>query len=162
MQQTAIFAAGCFWGVEDIFRKTPGVIDVEVGYTGGHVANPSYQMVCSDNTGHAEAVKVVFDDQKISYEQLLYVFWENHDPTTKNRQGPDSGSQYRSAIFYLNEEQQNMAEKVKKQLEQTKTFKAPIVTEIVPATEFYRAEEYHQRYFEKNDLSRQCHIRKKD
>jgi len=147
---TAIFAAGCFWGVEAKFRQIEGVMDAEVGYTGGHTKNPTYREVCSGNTGHAEAVRVQFDPETVTYEELVRFFWTMHDPTTRNRQGPDVGSQYRSAIFTLSDEQRNVAERVKKELEQAGAFQRPITTEISPAGEFTRAEEYHQRYFEKN------------
>jgi peptide-methionine (S)-S-oxide reductase len=150
--QTAIFAAGCFWGVESTFRKLDGVVDTEVGYTGGQRPNPSYEQVCSGATGHAEAVKVTYDPSKIDYEKLVEVFFEAHDPTTKNRQGPDVGSQYRSAIFYLDEDQHEKAEQVKERYENSNRFGRSIVTEISPASEFYRAEEYHQQYFEKKGV----------
>jgi len=143
----AIFAAGCFWGVEEKFRKIEGVLATEVGYTGGHTINPDYRAVCSGDTGHAEAVRIKFDPAKISYETLLRVFWESHDPTTLNRQGPDIGTQYRSAVFFLNEAQRTLAVKVRD--ETALRHLKPIVTEIVPAGPFYRAEEYHQRYLEK-------------
>jgi peptide-methionine (S)-S-oxide reductase len=155
--QKATFAAGCFWGVEAAFRKVPGVISTVVGYTGGHKENPTYRQVCSGKTGHAEAVQVRYDPTKVSYEQLLEVFWGIHDPTTLNRQGPDVGSQYRSAIFYHNNRQRSAAEVSKKRLEQTGKFNKPIVTEIMPAGNFYRAEEYHQRYFEKHGGAA-CHL----
>lgn len=147
--QQALFAAGCFWGVEAAFRKVFGVINVTVGYSGGHVPNPSYQQVCYQGTGHAESVLVEFDESQISYEELLQFFWQLHDPTQKNRQGPDIGSQYRSAVFYFNEEQKQQAEALRAQLEALGKFIKSIVTEITPASEFYPAEEYHQRYFEK-------------
>jgi peptide-methionine (S)-S-oxide reductase len=155
--QKATFAAGCFWGVEAAFRKVPGVVSTVVGYTGGHKENPTYRQVCSGRTGHAEAVQVRYDPTKVSYEQLLEVFWRIHNPTTLNRQGPDVGSQYRSAIFYHNDRQQSAAEASKKRLEQSGKFNQPIVTEIVPAGKFYRAEEYHQRYFEKHGGAA-CHL----
>ncbi len=154
----ATFAAGCFWGVESLFRQVKGVTNATVGYTGGHTKNPTYEQVCGHGTGHAEAVLLEFDPSKVSYEQLLEVFWNNHNPTTPNQQGPDHGSQYRSAIFYHTPAQQAAAEAMKQRLEAGHKFHAPIVTEIVPAAEFYRAEEYHQRYFEKNGGG-QCHIR---
>jgi peptide methionine sulfoxide reductase msrA/msrB len=147
--ETAIFSAGCFWGVEYKFRQVKGVLSTEVGYTGGHVQNPSYKQVCTDKTGHAEAVKVTFDPTLVSYEELLKVFFRIHDPTQLNRQGPDVGTQYRSAIFYLNEAQKEAAEKTLQQLEKSGRLSKNIVTEIVPASEFYRAEEYHQQYYEK-------------
>jgi len=148
--QKAIFAAGCFWGVEANFRKVEGVISTRVGYTGGHFSNPTYKQVCSHKTGHAEAVEITFDPSKVSYNQLLDVFWSIHDPTTLNRQGPDVGSQYRSAIFYLNDDQKKKAESSKANLEVSNRFKRPIVTLIVPASDFWQAEEYHQQYVEKN------------
>ncbi len=147
--EKATFAAGCFWGVEATFRKTPGVVDTAVGYTGGKVDNPTYKQVCSGRTAHAEAVEVIFDPEKTSYEKLLEVFWSCHDPTTPNRQGPDIGHQYRSAIFYHSEEQKNAAEVSKEQLDRSGKLRRPVVTEIVPAATFWRAEEYHQRYLEK-------------
>lgn len=152
--ETAVFAAGCFWGVEAAFRQVPGVIEAISGYTGGSVANPSYRDVCSGTTGHAEAVLVTYDAATVSYEQLLDVFWRLHDPTTLNRQGPDVGTQYRSAIFVQNEEQRRLA-KSSLNREQQK-YGVPIVTHIVDAAPFYRAEDYHQRYFEKHGVA--CHI----
>jgi peptide-methionine (S)-S-oxide reductase len=153
----ATFAAGCFWGVEATFRKLKGVKETAVGYEGGTLPNPTYEDVCTDRTGHAETVDVTFDPSEISYEDLLKVFWENHDPTTLNRQGPDHGSQYRSVIFYHSPEQKAIAEKSKEALEQSHTYKRPIVTEIVPASTFWRAEDYHQQYLEKRGLST-CHV----
>ena len=153
----ATFAAGCFWGVEAAFRQVKGVLSTTVGYTGGHVKNPTYEDVCSDGTGHAEAVEVEYDPSQVSYEALLQVFWENHDPTTSNRQGPDIGTQYRSAIFYHTPEQKAAAIASKEKLQASGKLKRPIVTEIVPASEFYRAEEYHQKYLEKRGLSH-CRI----
>ncbi len=153
----ATFAAGCFWGVEDTFRQVKGVTNATVGYTGGHTVNPTYQEVCTDKTGHAEAVEVEFDPKQVSYHQLLAVFFESHDPTQLNRQGPDYGTQYRSAIFFHDAEQEAAARQAKEALEKSGLFKRPILTQIVPATEFYRAEEYHQRYFEKNGI-RSCHL----
>src|SRR5580693_1111427 len=149
--EKATFGAGCFWGVEETFRAVPGVTGTSVGYMGGSLKNPSYQDVCTDRTGHAEVVQVEFDPTVISYHDLLNVFWENHDPTTKNRQGPDVGTQYRSAIFFHSPEQE--AEAKRSRDEAQKNFKRPIVTEIVPATNFWRAEEYHQQYLEKRGLS---------
>ncbi len=157
MSEKATFAAGCFWGVEEAFRKIPGVLDAEVGYIGGHTQNPTYKRVCTGGTGYAEAVQITYDPKQVSYEKLLSVFWNIHDPTTSNRQGPDVGSQYRSVIFYHTAAQKDMAEKSKESLDQSKKFRDPIVTEIVVASEFYRAEEYHQRYFEKNK-SHSCPI----
>lgn len=153
----ATFAAGCFWGVEDVFMHTPGVASTRVGYTGGHTKHPSYQDVCSDTTGHAEAVEVDYDPNKIGYEQLLQVFWENHDPTTLNRQGPDFGSQYRSAIFTHDAEQQQVAVASKEALDKSGRLSRPVVTEIVPAGEFWEAEDYHQKYFAKRGITH-CHI----
>ncbi|HBG50107.1 MAG TPA: peptide-methionine (S)-S-oxide reductase [Cyanobacteria bacterium UBA9971] len=147
------FAAGCFWGVEAKFRKLDGVVSTEVGYTGGHMKNPTYEDVCSDLTGHAEAIEVTFDPEKISYRQLLKVFWSIHNPTTPNRQGFDVGSQYRSAIFFHNEEQEKLALESKKELEESGRFDKPIITEILPASKFWRAEEYHQQYYEKTGHS---------
>ncbi|HSD71434.1 MAG TPA: peptide-methionine (S)-S-oxide reductase MsrA [Thermoanaerobaculia bacterium] len=153
MNQKATFAAGCFWGVEAAFRQVPGVVDAAVGYTGGKLANPTYEDVCSDRTGHAEAVQVEFDPTRVSYDRLLDVFWENHDPTTKNRQGPDVGTQYRSAIFFHDADQEKAAAESRDRLEKSGRFRRPIVTEIVPAATFWRAEEYHQRYLEKHGLA---------
>ena len=155
--EKATFGAGCFWGVEATFRQIPGVTDTAAGYLGGTLANPTYQDVCTDQTGHAEVVQVTFDPAKVSYEQLLNVFWEMHDPTTLNRQGPDIGTQYRSAIFFHSPEQQAIARKSKAEVEASGKFKRPIVTEITPASTFYRAEEYHQKYLEKRGLTH-CHI----
>src|SRR5919108_1329692 len=147
--ERATFGAGCFWGVEAAFRQVPGVIATRVGYTGGTTANPTYKEVCTDRTGHAEAVEVSFDPARVSYEDLLRVFWEIHDPTQRNRQGPDIGTQYRSAIFYHDAEQEAAARASKERLEQSGVHKRPIVTEIVPAQTFYQAEDYHQQYLEK-------------
>lgn len=147
--EMATFAAGCFWGVEAILSRLDGVLETTVGYTGGHVENPTYSQVCTGQTGHAEAVQVVFDPTVISYEQLLDYFWRLHDPTTLNRQGPDVGSQYRSAIFYHTERQKEAAEKSKAELDRSGVFPRQAVTEIVPASTFYPAEEYHQDYFAK-------------
>ncbi len=154
----ATFAAGCFWGVEATFRQLPGVISTRVGYTGGHFPNPTYKDVCSDGTGHAEAVEVEYDPAKLPYKKLLQVFWENHDPTQLNRQGPDWGSQYRSAIFFRTPEQESEAKASKAQLEKSGGFQKPIVTEIVPAATFHPAEDYHQQYLEKRGLAT-CHIK---
>ncbi|MDF7800865.1 peptide-methionine (S)-S-oxide reductase MsrA [Pontiellaceae bacterium B1224] len=150
----AIFAGGCFWGVEGLFEQLDGVQEATSGYIGGHTDNPTYKDICYKDTGHAEAVEVVYDPATVTYEDLCLYFWRLHDPTTVNRQGPDRGSQYRSAIFYLDEEQKETAEKVK--TEAQKKWKKPIVTEIVPATTFYRAEEYHQDYFKKHG-AHGCH-----
>lgn len=151
--QKATFAAGCFWGVEEAFTHLPGVLETIVGYTGGHVANPTYEQVCSHTTGHAEAVQITFDPEKIRYEQLLDKFWEIHDPTTLNRQGPDIGSNYRSAIFYHNNEQKKEAEKSKNEFGKSGKLDRPIVTEIQASGPFYKAEEYHQKYYHKHDIA---------
>ena len=149
--QKAIFAAGCFWSVEANFRKVKGVKSTRVGYIGGEFSNPTYRDVCSHKTGHAEALEVTFDPAKVTYKELLDVFWSIHDPTTPNRQGHDIGKQYRSAIFYFNEEQKEIATRSKEKLEESKRFVDPIVTQIVPASEFWKAEEYHQQYAEKKN-----------
>lgn len=154
--EKATFAAGCFWGVEAAFRQIKGVASTTVGYTGGHLPNASYEDVCSGRTGHAEAVLVEYDPAVVSYEQLLDVFWQEHDPTTLNRQGPDIGSQYRSAIFYHSPQPQAAAEASKAKLDASRRYSRPIVTEIVAAGPFCRAEEYHQQYLEKRGLAR-CH-----
>jgi peptide-methionine (S)-S-oxide reductase len=143
----ATFAAGCFWGVQSSFDKVPGVLKTTVGYTGGNLENPTYQQVCMGNTGHAEAIEIEFDPAVVSYEQLLRHFWSQHNPTTPNRQGPDVGAQYRSAVFVHNLEQAQIAEKLKNELDAQQFFKAPIVTQIATAGIFYRAEEYHQHYY---------------
>ncbi len=153
----ASFAAGCFWGVEAAFRQVEGVLETAVGYSGGRLENPTYEDVCSGRTGHAETVQVEYDSSRVSYEQLLDVFWENHDPTTLNRQGPDVGEQYRSAIFFHTPEQEAAATASKAKLENSEKYKRPIVTQIQPASKFYRAEEYHQRYLEKHGLAH-CRI----
>jgi len=154
----ATFAAGCFWGVEELYRKLTGVSKTEVGYTGGKTENPTYEQVCSGNTDHAEAVQITYNPELVSYETLLDMFWKNHNPTTRNSQGPDFGSQYRSVIFYHDEDQRIAAEKSKLELQGSgKWGPRPIVTEIVPAAPFYSAEEYHQQYLAKNGL-RGCHI----
>ena len=146
----ATFGAGCFWGVEKAFLKIKGVVSTSVGYAGGAAKDPTYAQVCSGRTGHAEAVEVVYDPARVSYEELLITFWEYHDPTTLNRQGPDVGTQYRSVIFCHDEDQAEAAKRSKQILQETHLFKGPIVTEIVPAGEFYRAEEYHQKYLERD------------
>lgn len=148
-----MFAAGCFWGIEAAFKKLNGVISATSGYTGGHTINPTYEEVCTGKTGHAEAVEVVYDPTKITYQELLEVFWKIHDPTTLNRQGPDIGSQYRSAIFFYSSEQEKLAIESKRKLENSKTFKSKIITEITPTTTFYKAEEYHQNYYEKHGIN---------
>jgi len=145
--QKAIFAAGCFWGVEEIFNRLQGVINTRVGYIGGSTPYPTYEQVCSGKTHHAEAVEVMFDPKHLSYNELLQKFWQIHDPTLANRQGPDVGSQYRSVIFYLNDRQKELAEKSKTRMENSGLLDKPIVTEIVKASEFYPAEKYHQKYF---------------
>ena len=150
--EKATFAGGCFWCMEHPFDEIPGVISVTSGYTGGHKKNPTYEEVSAGGNGHAESVQVVYDPAKVTYEKLLYVFWHNIDPTAKDRQFCDSGHQYRSAIFYHNEEQHRLALQSKVQLEKSKTFKEPVVTEIAQATEFYPAEEYHQHYYKKNPI----------
>lgn len=153
----ATFAAGCFWGVEEAFRHIKGVNSTTVGYTGGTAKSPTYQDVCTGRTGHAEAVEVDYDPAQVTYEQLLSVFWQSHDPTTLNRQGPDAGTQYRSAIFYHDAQQQSSAAGSKAVLEKMNAFKRPIVTEVLPATDFYRAEDYHQQYLEKRG-AKSCHL----
>ncbi len=153
--ENATFAAGCFWGVEATFRALPGVSATRVGYIGGHLENPTYKQVCTDRTGHAEAVEVTYDPSKVSYEQLLKVFWENHDPTTLNRQGPDWGSQYRSAIYFHTPQQESAARKSMAAAQEN--HKRPIVTQVAPATRFFEAEDYHQQYLEKRGLAH-CHI----
>jgi peptide-methionine (S)-S-oxide reductase len=154
---TATFAAGCFWGVEDAFRQVKGVTSATVGYTGGTMKNPSYKDVCTGKTGHAEAVEIEFDPAKVSYRELLAVLFQSHDPTQLNRQGPDYGTQYRSAIFFHDSEQEAQAREAVAALDKAGVFKRPIVTQIVPASEFFRAEEYHQKYFEKQGI-RACHL----
>jgi peptide-methionine (S)-S-oxide reductase len=154
----ATFAAGCFWGVEATFRQLPGVLSTRVGYIGGHTNNPTYKEVCTDSTGHAEAVEVQYDPAKISYDELLNVFWENHDPTTLNRQGPDWGSQYRSVIFFHTPEQESLAKASKEVLDKSGRYSKKIVTQILPAADFYEAEDYHQQYLEKRGLA-SCHIK---
>jgi len=155
--QKATFGAGCFWGVETAFRQVKGVTSAQVGYLGGTLQNPTYQDVCTGRTGHAEVVELEYDPAQVSYEELLGVFWANHNPTELNRQGPDTGTQYRSAIFYHTPEQQAAAENSKNELQQSGRFRQPVVTEITPASTFYRAEEYHQQYLEKRGLAH-CHI----
>lgn len=153
---TAIFGNGCFWCTEAIFQQLEGVQKVESGYSGGTVANPSYQAVCTGTTGHAESLRIVYDPKKISYDELLEVFWQTHDPTTLNRQGNDVGTQYRSVIFYHNNEQKQKAEKYKAELDKSGAFSNPIVTEIVPEQPFYKAEDYHQNYFNENGSQPYC------
>jgi peptide-methionine (S)-S-oxide reductase len=155
--EIATFGAGCFWGVEAAFRKIPGVLDAAVGYSGGQTDNPTYQEVCTDSTGHAEVIQVTFDPAIVRYEQLLEAFWMIHDPTQVNRQGPDFGRQYRTAIFFRSPEQEAAAKKSKSELQASGKFNRPIATEITAAEKFYRAEEYHQRYLEKRGASA-CHF----
>lgn len=157
MTEIATFGAGCFWGVEAAFRRLPGVVDVAAGYSGGHMPNPTYKDVCSHTTGHAEVVQVTFDPRKISYDQLLDLFWQIHNPTQVNRQGPDVGTQYRSAIFVHSPEQKAIAERSKAALAASGKFQRPIATEITTAGPFYRAEEYHQKYLEKHGAA-SCHF----
>lgn len=154
--ETAIFGAGCFWCVEAVFQQLNGVISVQSGYTGGTKDNPTYKEVCTGTTGHAEVCKIVFDPSKITFTELLEVFWTVHDPTTLNRQGADVGTQYRSAIFYTNEEQKVLAEKYKKELDKSGAFENPVVTEIVQASEFYPAEDYHNNYYNDNPNQGYC------
>jgi peptide-methionine (S)-S-oxide reductase len=153
----ATFGAGCFWGVEAAFRQIKGVTSTAVGYMGGTLHDPTYEDVCTNGTGHAEVVQVEYDPSQVPYDDLLRVFWDNHDPTTLNRQGPDVGTQYRSAIFFHTPEQEAAAKASKEALAKSGRFKRPIVTEIVPAPEFWRAEEYHQQYLEKRGLAH-CHL----
>ena len=156
--EKAIFAAGCFWCTEEAFEKVPGVITAVSGYTGGTVKNPSYEQVSGGRTGHAEAVEVTFDPTKVTYSQLLDTFWVNHDPTVNNRQFCDSGSQYRPGIFYLSDEQKQLAEASKAKYEKLKTFKQPLLTEITKAGAFYPAEDYHQDYYKKNPLQYKFYV----
>ncbi|HXO20899.1 MAG TPA: peptide-methionine (S)-S-oxide reductase MsrA [Thermoanaerobaculia bacterium] len=153
MTERAMFGAGCFWGVEAAFRQVPGVVSTAVGYSGGTTDAPTYEEVCSDSTGHAEVVEVEYDPARVSYDDLLKVFWENHDPTTLNRQGPDVGRQYRSAIFYRTPEQRDAAVASKEREEKSGRHRRPIVTEITSAAPFHRAEDYHQQYLEKRGLA---------
>ncbi len=156
----ATFAAGCFWGVEELFSQVKGVESTQVGYTGGEFDNPTYNEVCSAKTGHAEAIRIEYDPSIVSYEELLMIFWNNHNPTTINQQGPDIGEQYRSVVFFHNTEQEDVANKLKEKLqdEALKKFDKKIVTQIIPAKKFFRAEEYHQQYLEKNNLA-QCNTK---
>lgn len=155
--QLATFGAGCFWGVEELYRTLPGVVETAVGYEGGVTENPTYEDVCSHATQHAEVVQVTYDPELVSYEKLLEIFWNNHNPTTRNRQGPDVGDQYRSVVFFHNDEQKRLAAISKANLEQSHRFPQPIVTLIEPAQTFYKAEEYHQQYLAKNNLG-SCHL----
>jgi methionine-S-sulfoxide reductase len=156
--QMATFAGGCFWGTEYVFQQVPGVKSTAVGFMGGRVDNPTYKQICYTDTNHAEVVQLRYDPGQISYEKLVKVFFKTHDPTTLNRQGPDVGTQYRSAIFYHNEQQKQIAEKAKAAFDTFGDFKDPIVTEIVPAKEFWEAEDYHQDYFKKNPNHPACHV----
>jgi len=156
-EEKATFGSGCFWGVEAAYRQIPGVLSTAVGYLGGTLENPTYHDVCTGRTGHAEVVQVTYDPARVTYDDLLTVFWENHDPTTLNRQGPDVGTQYRSAIFYQDDAQKEAAIASKDERDRSGRYRRPIVTEITPATEFYIAEDYHQQYLEKRGLS-SCHI----
>ena len=156
-EQTASFAAGCFWGVEARFREVPGVLDAISGYMGGHADNPNYKQVCGGDTGHAETVQVTFDDEQVSYAELLDLFFDLHNPTTLNRQGPDFGSQYRSVAFWHDPQQRQLAEQKIRELNESGKWPNPVVTQVVPADRFWRAEEYHQRYFEKNGGGF-CHV----
>jgi peptide-methionine (S)-S-oxide reductase len=158
MTEKATFAAGCFWGVEELFRITPGVLSTRVGYIGGKALNPTYEQVCTDRTGHAEAVEIEFDPTKVSFQQLLELFFENHDPTTRDRQGPDVGTQYRSGVFYHSPQQQKAAETEIEKRDAGGDYERPIVTEVVPAGVFYSAEEYHQKYFARRGVHHSCHF----
>jgi peptide-methionine (S)-S-oxide reductase len=153
---TATFGAGCFWCVEAQFQMLDGVVKVESGFSGGSVKNPSYKEVCTGNTGHAEVCNIIYDPKKISYEEMLYAFWQTHDPTQLNRQGNDIGTQYRSVIFYHNENQKKLAEKYKKKLNDEKVYDSPVVTEIAPFTAFYKAEDYHANYYKNNGEESYC------
>lgn len=153
--EKAMFAAGCFWKVQYVFSKVPGVVRTAVGYSGGKIDQPNYKQVCTDTTGHAEVVLVEYDPTKVTYKKLLDTFWTTHDPTTLNRQGPDFGTQYRSAVFYMNDAQKTEAQQVKDQLNKSGKFRSPIVTEITAAAPFFKAEDYHQDYFVKN--GQVCH-----
>jgi len=156
-EKTASFAAGCFWGVEARFREVPGVVDAVSGYMGGHAENPTYQQVCTGDTGHAETVQVTYDDDEVDYASLLEVFFDMHNPTTRNRQGPDVGSQYRSAVYWHDAEQKEAAERKIRELDASGKWPQPVVTEVTRAGTFWRAEEYHQRYFEKHGGG-YCHV----
>lgn len=155
--ETATFGAGCFWGVEHAFREIPGVTDTMVGYEGGTMPNPTYKDVCTDRTGHAEVVQVTYDEALVSYQKLLDAFFDLHDPTQRDRQGPDFGTQYRTVVFYHSPEQQAQAQKTIADLTAAGKYRRPIVTQVVPATTFYPAEDYHQRYFEKQGIAPTCH-----
>ena len=155
--QTACFAGGCFWGMEELVRQIPGVLETEVGYTGGGTPDASYEQVKTGNTGHAESLKIIFDPQRLSYRHLLFEFFRMHNPTTRNRQGNDAGTQYRSAIFYLDQEQKRMAEEVIKIVDASGDWQAPVVTEVLPFRQFYRAEEFHQKYLLRYPHGYTCH-----
>lgn len=155
--ERAYLAAGCFWGIEEVFRTTPGVVSTAVGYMGGHEESPTYERVCAGTTGHAETVEIVFDSEKISYEKILELFWKSHNPTQVNRQGPDVGEQYRSVIFYTSPQQQRIAEESKAAEQRNGGYHAPLATSIEPAQTFWKAEEYHQQYFLKNGGG-VCHV----
>jgi peptide-methionine (S)-S-oxide reductase len=157
--KVAVFGAGCFWGVESAFRALDGVVDVTVGYAGGTVDQPTYRMVCSGKSGHAEVVQIEYDPSRVSFEKLLELFWQIHDPTTLNRQGPDIGTQYRSVIFYSDQREKAAAEESKRRLDESGRFRRPVVTQILPAAEFYPAEDYHQRYYERMGIAPSCGIR---
>lgn len=159
--ETAILAGGCFWGVEELLRELPGVLETEVGYTGGNLANATYEVVKTGSTQHAEAVRIKFDSAKLKFEDLLLFFFKLHDPTTKNQQGNDIGTQYRSAIFYTSNDQKETAHKVIERVDKSKAWKAPVVTEVVKAAEFYSAEQYHQKYLVKNPNGYTCHFVRK-
>lgn len=155
--ENATFGAGCFWGVEHAFRQIPGVVDTMVGYEGGNMPNPTYKDVCTDRTGHAEVVQVTYDPAKVSYETLLDAFFDLHDPTQRDRQGPDFGTQYRTVVFYHSPQQQAAAQKAIATLTESGKYRKPIATQVVPASTFYPAEDYHQRYFEKQGIAPTCH-----
>ena len=157
----ATFAAGCFWGVEATFRQLPGVTSTRVGYTGGKTVNPTYKEVCTNRTGHAEAVQILFDPQKLKYDDILLQFFKMHDPTTLDSQGNDRGTQYRSAIFYMNEEQKKSAETIRARVDKSGAWGRPVVTEIAPFTTFVRAEDYHQKYLENEPGGYTCHFMRK-
>ena len=156
--QTATFAAGCFWGVEELFRRVPGVLATRVGYTAGNTADPTYEQVCTGRTNHAEALEVTFDPAKVTYPQLLELFFENHDPTTLNRQGPDVGTQYRSGVYYHDDQQRQQAEAELERRQNSGDYPRPIVTEVLPAAPFYPAEAYHQQYFAHRGIGHSCHF----
>ncbi len=158
MAEKATFAAGCFWGVEELFRQVPGIVGTKVGYTNGKTDNPTYEQVCTGRTNHAEAIEVDFDPAKVSYQQLLELFFENHDPTTLNRQGPDVGTQYRSGIYFHSPEQEQLAEAEIEKRNASGDYARPVVTEVVKAEQFYSAEQYHQKYFQMRGIGHSCHF----